>query len=134
MPVRPQKTPRATAAEQVLAYALTKPGAWLDHPWGEGHDVVKVGERMFVLAGATQDEPSFSVKHEDMDSRDVWRARFPDAVGPAPYLTNKPWSRVFPDRGIEEDDVRELVDESYVAVVRRLAKKNRPDGWDEGLD
>jgi predicted DNA-binding protein (MmcQ/YjbR family) len=119
--------------EEVLEHALSKPGAWLDHPWDENHDVVKVGERMFVTAGADQDEPSFSIKHEDMEAREAWRARLPTALENAPYLPNKPWSRVFVDRDVDADDVRELVDESYVAVVRRLARKHRPDGWDSGL-
>jgi len=133
MPAKRRAAAPTTALERVLAHALTKPGAWLDHPWDPNHDVVKVGNRIFVGVGAVQVEPSFTVKHEDMDACEVWRGRFPDAVGPAPYMTNKPWSRVFVERGIDEDDALELVEESYLAVVRRLAKKDRPQGWDEGL-
>lgn len=132
MPAR-RIRPATTTIDIVLAYALGLPGAWLDHPWSAEHDVVKVGSRMFLSKGADQDEPSFSVKHEDLEVREVWRGRFPDAVGPAPYLTNKPWSRVYVERGIEEDELFELVDESYAAVVRRLARKDRPDGWDRDL-
>ncbi|MFC0100481.1 hypothetical protein ACFFKH_23530 [Micromonospora marina] len=31
--------------DEMLAYCLAKPGAWLDRPW-EGDEVVKVGSRI----------------------------------------------------------------------------------------
>lgn len=34
-------------------YALTFPGAWEDHPWGE--DVAKVGKKVFVFFGRPPD-------------------------------------------------------------------------------
>ncbi|MGV9981852.1 MmcQ/YjbR family DNA-binding protein, partial [Micromonospora wenchangensis] len=37
--------------EEMLAYCLGKPGAWLDRPW-EGDEVVKVGSRIFAFLGA----------------------------------------------------------------------------------
>lgn len=129
----PARRSTETALDRVQAHALTKPGAWLDHPWGEDHDVAKVGPRMFLGIGAQRDEQAFTIKHEDLDACEMWRGRWPDAIGPAPYLANKPWSRVRLDRGIDEDDAIELVEESYLAVVRRLAKKHRPGGWDAGL-
>ena len=43
-------------------YALTLPGAWEDHPWGE--DVAKVGKKVFVFFGVldTDDGLRFTVK------------------------------------------------------------------------
>src|SRR6478609_10041772 len=107
MPAKRRAAAPTTALERVLAHALTKPGAWLDHPWDPNHDVVKVGNRIFVGVGAVQVEPSFTVKHEDMEAREVWRGRFPEALGPAPYMASKPWSRVFLSRGIDIDDALE---------------------------
>ena len=63
----------------------------------------------------------------------MWRGRYPDAIGPMRYMPSKPWSTVALARGIEEEDVLELIDESYLAVAGRLAKKDRPPGWDAGL-
>jgi predicted DNA-binding protein (MmcQ/YjbR family) len=117
--------------DAVLAYALGKPGAWLDHPWDPDHDVAKVADKMFVMVGARDRGSSFAVRHTDAESCDEWRRRFPDELGPQPYMKNLPWSRVsLTGSGLDDDDLVELVEESYAAVVGRLPKKHRPEGWD----
>src|SRR5436853_593482 len=37
--------------EELLAYALSKPGAWPDQPW-EGDVVAKVGDKIFAFLGS----------------------------------------------------------------------------------
>jgi len=44
-----------TVRDDVLAFTLTLPGAWLDHPWEEG--VVKVGKKIVVFGGVPDREP-----------------------------------------------------------------------------
>lgn len=39
----------ARAADQLFAHALSQPGAWEDHPWGER--VAKVGKKVFLFFG-----------------------------------------------------------------------------------
>ncbi|MCU1675589.1 MAG: dGTPase [Frankiales bacterium] len=56
------------ARDDVLAFALTFPGAWLDHPWDE--DVVKVGKKIVVFCGIPDREPpivgmKLAESHED---------------------------------------------------------------------
>lgn len=129
--MRPSPRRPGRSVDDVLAHALGKPGAWLDHPWGDDHDVAEVHDKMFVMVGARDGGSSFAVRHADVDSRDEWRRRFPEEIGPQPYLRHLPWSRIaLGGPGLGADDLRELVDESYAAVAGRLPKKHRPEGWD----
>jgi predicted DNA-binding protein (MmcQ/YjbR family) len=116
------------ALDRLLAVALSLPEAWLDHPWGDDHNVCKVGARMFATAGAAQDRPCVSLRNLPDDVR-AWRERYPDLIGPAPYLQTKPWNLVYLDGGITDDELDQLVEESYDSVVAVLARKHRPAGW-----
>jgi predicted DNA-binding protein (MmcQ/YjbR family) len=53
-------TKGAAARPNLLAHALSLPGAWLDHPWGE--DVAKVGKKVFVFFGRKSPEIFVGVK------------------------------------------------------------------------
>jgi len=83
----------------LVAHCLTKPGAYLDHPWGEEDSVVKVGGKIF-----------------------------PDHIGPGPYLNKQLWSRIdlSTPGGPDEDEARELIDDSYDLIVASLPRAKRP--------
>ena len=117
---------RGATRNAVVKRCAAKPGAVEDHPWPDSL-VYKVGGKIFAFLGDTT-SPSGSFKC-DRDRIDEWRSRCPDNIGPAPYLTNKPWNRVV-YKGMDADDVAEIVDDSYEQVVLTLPKKHRPPGWD----
>jgi predicted DNA-binding protein (MmcQ/YjbR family) len=114
--------------DRLLTYALSFPDAWLDHPWGDDHNVCKVGTKMFVMAGARQDRPSVSLRNQPEDVL-AWRERYPELIGPAPYLGSRPWNLVYLDGPITTEELDQLVEESYDSVVSALPKKHRPAGW-----
>jgi predicted DNA-binding protein (MmcQ/YjbR family) len=114
--------------DRLLAYALSFPGAWLDHPFGDDHNVCKVGPKMFVMAGAGQERPRASLRNQREDVL-AWRERYPDLIGPAPYLGAKPWNLVYLDGAITTEELHQLVEESYDSVVATLPRKHRPVGW-----
>jgi predicted DNA-binding protein (MmcQ/YjbR family) len=125
---KPVATTDHPELDRLLAYALTFPEAWLDHPWGDDHNVCKVGRKMFVMAGARQDRPCVSLRNQPEDVL-AWRARYPDLIGPAPYLGARPWNLVHLDGGIPNAELDQLVEESYDSVVLTLPKRHRPAGW-----
>jgi len=107
-----------------LAYALGKPGAWADSPWGEDHDVVKVGSKIFLFPGSLDGVSAISVKNTAEAVLELVQ-RYPSLAGPAPYLNKKLWVRVLIDT-LPEDEVRELIDDSYALVVAKLPVRERP--------
>lgn len=62
MVVRKKKTPRRKASPRktLLDFALSLPGAYPDHPWGE--TVAKVGKKVFVFLGHDERAVGFSAK------------------------------------------------------------------------
>jgi predicted DNA-binding protein (MmcQ/YjbR family) len=102
--------------DEVLAVALSLPGAWADTPW-EDDVVVKAGPKVFLFPGAD----ACSVKVEPSYG-DELRAMYPQAVSSPPYLSKKHWVRVSLDGAIPDDELAELVQESYRLVVKGLTR------------
>jgi predicted DNA-binding protein (MmcQ/YjbR family) len=124
-PIQPTEHPEL---DRLLAYALSFPEAWLDHPWGEDHNVCKVGTKMFLTAGARQDRPCVSLRNQPEDVL-AWRERYPDLIGPAPYMGARPWNLVYLDGPIPTEELDRLVEESYDSVVATYPRKHWPAGW-----
>jgi predicted DNA-binding protein (MmcQ/YjbR family) len=113
------------------AYCVGKPGAWTDVPWDHDLPVVKVGEgergRIFAFLGAD----SVGVKGgPTREVADEWLDRYPDAATVMRYRGRSGWNSLA-YAGIPDDELLEAVDESYRLVVAKLAKRDRPHGWDE---
>jgi predicted DNA-binding protein (MmcQ/YjbR family) len=117
----------AVTRDELVAYCLTKPGAWLDEPW-EGDEVAKVAEKIFAfLGGRDSDPPSVGVKsgRDSEDARET-RDRYPAAVTVMAYIGRYGWNTVRVDGTVPDDEVFELIDTSYDAVVSKLPKSKRP--------
>ena len=113
---------RATAVEHCLAL----PGTYLDSPWGDDHNVVKVGGKIFAFLGG-EDGFSITLKNTE-DVVDQWRQEYPDHAGKAPYLSKTQWNviRTTGPGAPADEEVRDLIDESYALVVAKLPKSQRP--------
>ncbi len=108
-----------------LAYALSKPGAWQDEPW-EGDIVAKVSDKIFAFFGSS-DSRSIGLKcGRNRDEADELLHRYPDDVSVMAYIGRSGWNTVRVGGGIDDDEVRELIDASYDSVVSRLPKSRRP--------
>ena len=104
----------------MLAYALAKPGAYEDHPWGES--VAKVGKKVFAFFGvAESDDAGMGVKLPA--SQPLALAQ--PGVKPSAYGLGKAgWVSVrFADAGLPAEVLREWIDESYRAVAPKRALK-----------
>ncbi|MFD4353469.1 MmcQ/YjbR family DNA-binding protein [Nocardia sp. NPDC058518] len=107
----------------VLAYCLTKPGAWEDEPW-EGDTVAKVGDKVFAFLGAGT---SIGLKcGRDRLEADELVNIYPDDVTVSAYIGRYGWNSIRVGGAVPDDELRELIDASYDAVVAKLPKSKRP--------
>jgi predicted DNA-binding protein (MmcQ/YjbR family) len=107
---------------ELVAYCLSKPGAVADEPW-EGDLVAKVGGKIFAFLGGG----GLGVKcGRDADEAAELRMRFPESVTVMAYIGRHGWNSILLDGRIDDDELRELVDDSYDAVVAKLPKRLRP--------
>ncbi len=111
--------------DELVAYCLAKPGATEDYPWGEEELTAKVGGKVFAfiwLAGGTVGLKCGSDADEDAQ----WRERYPEAIIISSYIGRYGWNSVDWTGKVPDDEVRELIDGSYEAVVAALPKSRRP--------
>jgi predicted DNA-binding protein (MmcQ/YjbR family) len=111
--------------DELVAYCLAKPGATEDYPWGDEELVAKVGGKGFAfiwLAGGT-----VGVKcGRDSAEAAGWRERYPESITQSGYIGRYGWNTVRLDGDVPDDEICELVDASYDAIVARLPKSKRP--------
>ena len=102
-----------TLRKRLLEYALTKPGAQIDHPWGE--DVVKVRGKIFAFFGMAQgDEPGMGAKLPESNAL----ALSQPGVTPTGYGLGKAgWVSVKLSEEMSFEMLCEWIDESYRAIA-----------------
>ncbi len=105
-------------------YALGKPGAWSDSPWGEEHHLAKVGSKIFLFPGTVDGRSTITVKNTE-DAVAELKQRYPELARAPRYLDKRLWVQLDIDT-VPDDEVRELIDDSYDQVVAKLRKSERP--------
>lgn len=139
-----------------LEVALELPHSRLTFPFGEEWEVFKVGERMFLLLTDTNGPQMVTMKVDPQEGRalveaydDVipgyhlnkrhWMTVFspveepeassaPEASQPpdASQTPDAPHSPARPSRRISAEELRELIITSYLLVIAKMPKKDRP--------
>ncbi|RYH12133.1 MmcQ/YjbR family DNA-binding protein [Tropicimonas sp. IMCC6043] len=103
----------------VNAFCATLPGAECSEPFGPGHDIWKVGGKIFAALGA--EGRGVSVKCADVETAEMLRES--GFYEKAPYF-HRSWVLV-PFGGSSEEDVRHRVQISYDLIRGSLPKKVR---------
>lgn len=111
--------------DELLAYCLSKPGAWQDEPW-DGDVVAKVGSKIFAFLGSGE-STSVGVKGgATRDEADEWLQRYPDDATVMPYIGRSGWNTLAVGAAIPDEEIVEAIDISYDFVVSKLPKRERP--------
>ena len=103
----------------VKRVCLALKGATLDHPWGDDHDVYKVGGKMFAMIGS---EGGLSLKVSDIGFEvltESGRAR------PAPYLARAKWVHVDDLNDWPKDELVAQLRAAHALIAAKLPKKRR---------
>lgn len=99
---------------ELLKFALTFPGAWEDHPWGE--TVVKVKTKIFVFLGSGGEPLGLSVKLPQSGTFALgleWVTPTAYGLGKAGWVT----ARFARGQKAPLDVLKKWIDESYRAVA-----------------
>jgi predicted DNA-binding protein (MmcQ/YjbR family) len=111
--------------DELVAYCLAKPGAAETYPWGEAELVAKVGGKSFAYIGLQSGTVGVKCGRDPAEAGE-WRDRYPDAITASNYIGRYGWNSVDWTGPVPDDEVRELIDASYDAIVAALPARRRP--------
>lgn len=109
--------------DDLYTYALTKPGAWEDTPFGPDVLVLKVRKKMFAMVNVERMPLGVALKSDPERWLDLLE-RY-DGVTRGRYLDGKHWNMVWLQSDVPSDLIRELLDRSYDLVVAGMTRKER---------
>ena len=111
--------------DELVAHCLAKPGAEETYPWGEAELVAKVGGKAFAFIGLENGTVGLKCGRDAAEAGE-WRDRHPGAITSSAHIGRYGWNSVDWTGAVPDDEVRELVDGSYDAIVAALPKGRRP--------
>ena len=104
---------------------LGKPGAVEDFPFGEQVSVFKVAGKMFALSDLDGHPLEVSLKC-DPDLADALRSQHP-AIRAGYHLNKRHWNTVTLDDSIDDDEIENMIQDSYDLVAAKLPRAQRDD-------
>ena len=104
-------------------YCLKQKAAKADFPFGPEAEVFKVLGKMFALIPTDDDPPTISLKCDPVLAQ-MLRQTY-EAVMPGYHMNKRHWNTVTVDGSIPDDEVLEMIDNSYALVVKGLKKADR---------
>ena len=111
--------------DELIDYCLAKPGAEESYPWGDEELVAKVGGKAFAFIGMAGDSVGIKCGRNAEEAAE-YRELYPEDVTISGYIGRYGWNSVRYTGKIPDDELRDLLDRSYAAVVAKLPKSKRP--------
>ena len=108
--------------EAIRDYCLSKTGVVEVLPFGDDTLAFKIGEKLFLLT-SIQAGDRFNVKCDPELAVDL-RERYPD-VQPGYHMNKKHWNTVFFNGSLSEKQLFEMIDHSYLLVLKSLPKNQQ---------
>ena len=117
--------------QQILDYCLTKPGAYIDHPFGPDSTIVKVkapsqsAGRIFAQLFTLRDDPKATFNCDRMTG-EFYRDIYPGAVvrgWHCPPIQQPYFNTVDLDGRVPDEEILNMIDHSYTTVTAKLPKQ-----------
>jgi predicted DNA-binding protein (MmcQ/YjbR family) len=112
-------------SDELHRCCLGKPGAVEDFPFGEQVSVFKVRGKMFALADLDGLPLEVSLKC-DPDLAEALRSQHA-AVRAGYHLNKRHWNTVMIDGSIRDNEIENMIQDSYDLVAARLTRAQRED-------
>ncbi|MGI9612766.1 MAG: MmcQ/YjbR family DNA-binding protein [Acidimicrobiales bacterium] len=107
--------------DQIQRRCAGQHGATQDNTFGPQTDVYRVGEKIFAMVN---DDDGFVTLKADPEDVLALQQQY-DFVRPGYYMNKRHWVTVDMQPDLPVDEVRELVDDSYLLVFESLTKAVR---------
>ena len=111
----------------LMTYALTKPCAYADMPFGDGNVLIKVGKHYFASFFVLSGKECMTVKGE-ADYHTALRSKYPEYVYKGwhcPPVQAKYNSTVVIDSDIPYGELVKMIDVSYEYNLSKFSKKEK---------
>lgn len=112
--------------EVAAARAEELPSTTVGTPFGPDWDVWKVRGKVFMLQTEVTGVEMVTLKAAP-SAGIALREMYPD-ISPGYHMNKRHWISLTPGPSLDEELVRELVTESYLLVVEKLPRSQRPIG------
>ncbi len=106
---------------QLREYCLSKPGTTESFPFDETTLVFKVMGKMFALNGIDRDPPQVNLKCDPEWAIELRESY--EGINGGYHMSKKHWNTVDLELDVDDKMIRELIDHSYMLVVKGLTKK-----------
>jgi predicted DNA-binding protein (MmcQ/YjbR family) len=109
--------------DELHDFCMSMKGATEDFPFADDVSVYKVMNKMFALLPMDVDPPTISLKCDPNEA--IMLRQMYEAVTGGYHLNKKHWNTVTVDGEIPDQQIREMIADSYDLVVQKLTKKQR---------
>ena len=113
-------------SEEILEYCLSKPGAYLDYPFGDIPICVKVEGKIFAELYINPNDYKITLRCEAMLA-DFYRKQYPGIIvrGYHCPAVQQPYKNTIHLDQFDKDLLFDMIDHSYNQVIVKMTKKQR---------
>ena len=108
---------------QIKQYLLSFPGATEDFPYGPDSGVYKVRHKLFAVLAESEGVSRVNLKC-DPDEAIALRETY-ESILPGYHMNKRHWNTIILDGSVPSDEIRRLIDNSYIIVVNGLQSRER---------